>query len=119
MSIIYFVGSLGRLRLCQHSSDLVFFFGRGSVGFGDICPGDTNAEGKLFLLLFSLAGLGFFCGPIVQLGAAWRHAIPGGLTALATFVLGLGVTIFTTVEGLDHVEAMYASIITGKAEYIL
>lgn len=88
-----------------------------SVGFGDICPGETDTNGKLFLLLFSLMGLGMFGGPILQLGAAWRHAIPGGVGSVAAFLLGLGVTIFTAVEGLDHFEAVYASIITG--EYLL
>lgn len=70
-------------------------------------------EGKLFLIVFAFAGLGIFCGPLVQLGAAWRYFIPGGLMALSTFVLGLGVTIFMTLEGLEHSEAVYASVITG------
>ena len=85
-----------------------------SVGYGDICPGETDTNGKLFLLLFSFAGLGFIGGPIIQLGAAWRHALPGGRGALASFMLGLGVIIFTSVEGLEHFDAMYASIITGE-----
>ena len=84
-----------------------------SVGFGDICPGNTDVVGKVFLLVFSFASLGFFCGPVVQLGAAWRHAIPGGLPVLGSFVLTLGVTVFTMAEGLDQFEAIYASVITG------
>ena len=74
-------------------------------------------EGKLFVLAFAFAGLGIFCGPIVQLGSAWRHAIPVGLPALGTFVLGLGVVIFMTAEGLDHFEAIYASVITGTLNH--
>uniref|UniRef100_A0A6S8JS36 Potassium channel domain-containing protein n=1 Tax=Amphora coffeiformis TaxID=265554 RepID=A0A6S8JS36_9STRA len=85
-----------------------------TVGFGDICPGEgIDHNGKIFLLLLSLGGLGMFGGPILQLGAAWRHAIPGGRLALATCLLGLGVTIFTNVEGLSHLDAIYASVITG------
>ena len=84
-----------------------------SVGFGDICPADTDAQGKMFLLTFVLASLGFFCGPVLQLGAAWRHAIPGGLTTVGSVVLGMGVTVFSMSEGLDQFDALYASIITG------
>ena len=50
----------------------------------------------------------------MQLGAAWRHAIPGGLPVLGSFVLGLGATVFSLAEGLDQFEAIYASVITGK-----
>jgi hypothetical protein len=83
------------------------------VGFGDICPGNTGMVGKIFLLLFSFCGLGIFCGPCVQLASSWRHHVPGGLPALGSFTIGLGVTIFMSLEGLDHFESIYASVITG------
>ena len=67
----------------------------------------------MFLLAFVVASLGFFCGPVLQLGAAWRHAIPGGLPTVGSFVLGLGITVFTMVEGLDQFEALYAAVVTG------
>jgi hypothetical protein len=69
--------------------------------------------GKIFLLVFSFIGLGMFCGPCVQLASSWRYHIPGGLPALGSFTIGLGVTIFMNLEGLDHFESVYASIITG------
>ena len=39
--------------------------------------------------------------------------MPGGLTALASLTLGVGATIFTSMEGLSQWEAIYASIIAG------
>ena len=85
-----------------------------SIGYGDICPGNAGTLGKLFVMTLAGAGMGFFCGPLLQLGGAWRHAIPGGLPALASFVIGMGIVIFVSVEGLDHLDAVYASIVTGK-----
>ena len=85
-----------------------------SIGYGDICPGNAGTLGKLFVMTLAGAGMGFFCGPLLQLGGAWRHAIPGGLPALASFVIGMGIVIFVSVEGLDHLDAVYANIVTGK-----
>mmetsp|Transcript_19912 Transcript_19912/g.25647 ORF Transcript_19912/g.25647 Transcript_19912/m.25647 type:complete len:233 (-) Transcript_19912:153-851(-) len=84
-----------------------------TVGFGDICPGETIFFGKIFLVLFSLSGLGIFCGPIMDLASSWRYQIPGGIPTLASFTLGVGVLVFTTFEGLDQTDAIYASVITG------
>ena len=67
----------------------------------------------MFLLAFVVASLGFFCGPVLQLGASWRHAIPGGVATVGSVVLGLGVTVFGMAEGLDQFDALYAAIITG------
>lgn len=83
------------------------------VGYGDICPVAPGMEAKLFLLGLAFAGMGFFCGPILSLGGTWRRAVPGGLPAWGTFIVGLGAMIFTNVEGMDHFDAIYASIITG------
>ena len=49
----------------------------------------------------------------MDLASAWRYQIPGGLPTLAGFTLGIGVLVFTTLEGLPHTDAMYASVITG------
>ena len=38
-----------------------------TVGYGDICPDSPNELGKLFLVVLSFTGLGFFCGPVSQL----------------------------------------------------
>jgi Ion channel len=84
------------------------------VGYGDICPGEEMSHlGKLFLVVFVFTGLGMFCGPITSLAAMWRLHIPGGLMALASVTIGVGVMIFTTFEELDQMEAIYASVITG------
>ena len=88
-----------------------------SVGFCDICPGETNLAGKVFLILFSLCGLGIFCGPIMDLASSWRHQIPGGLPTLASFTIGIGVMVFTTFEGLAQTDAIYASVITGMSKF--
>jgi Ion channel len=65
------------------------------------------------LVAFILCGLGIFCGPVMDVTSSWKSQVPGGFTAVATLVLGLGVTIFTSIEGVSHSDALYASIITG------
>jgi Ion channel len=85
------------------------------VGYGDICPGNMTVYGKLFLVCFILSGLGIFCGPVMDLASSWKSQIPGeSMVALCTVVLLLGVTIFTSIEGVSNSDALYASIITGK-----
>ncbi|KAL7567613.1 hypothetical protein ACA910_000209 [Epithemia clementina (nom. ined.)] len=84
-----------------------------TVGFGDICPGETNFFGKMFLVFFSLSGLGIFCGPIMEVASAWKNEIPGGLPTLASFTIGIGALLFTTIEGLAQMDAIYASVITA------
>jgi Ion channel len=89
------------------------------VGYGDICPGEEMSHaGKFFLVVFVFIGLGMFCGPITSLAATWRLHIPGGLMTLASLTIGVGVMIFTTLEDIDQVEAIYASVITGTYAWI-
>jgi hypothetical protein len=85
-----------------------------SVGYGDICPGDLTLFGRIFLIVFLLTGLGMFCGPIMELASSWQRQVPGGKATLASLAVGMGVSIFTVLEGLPHMEAVYASIITGR-----
>lgn len=84
-----------------------------SVGFGDICPGELEFESRLFLIVFVYASLATFCGPVMTLASNWSSYVPGGTIALVAFTIGLGTIIFTTVEGLSHTHAVYASVITG------
>jgi Ion channel len=84
------------------------------VGYGDICPGEEMSHvGKLFLVVFVFSGLGMFCGPITSLASMWKLHIPGGLIALASVTIGVGVMIFIYFEELGQMEAIYASVITG------
>jgi hypothetical protein len=85
-----------------------------SVGYGDICPGKLTFESKIFLTLYLYAGLGIFCGPVMNHASSWRHHVPGGLTSLASLTIGIGAAIFTYMEGLSQSEAIYASVITGE-----
>ena len=85
-----------------------------SVGYGDICPGKLSLLGKIFLVLFSMASLGTFCGPVMDLASSWRSQVPGSLFVVAGLVLGTGVVVFSVIEGLSQSEAIYASVITGK-----
>jgi hypothetical protein len=86
---------------------------RGRVGFGDVCPGKLGWEGRIFLVLYALGCIGFFCGPVLELvSTSWRTQLPGGILALASFVLAAGVAIFTW-EGYSQSEALYASVIVG------
>lgn len=86
------------------------------VGFGDICPGKTDLVGGIFLTILPLLGLGFFCGPILTMASSWKSEVPGGVLALATVTLALGVSILTTVEKMSFVDAIHLSVITGKRE---
>jgi len=88
------------------------------VGFGDICPGDDmTATGKIFLVLYSLSCVGAFCGPVMDLAASWKDEVSatgGGIAALIAWVIGVGVLLFTSLEGLSETDAVYASVITGQ-----
>ena len=44
-----------------------------TVGYGDICPASPDELGKLLLVLLSFTGLGFFCGPVMDLAATWSR----------------------------------------------
>lgn len=89
-------------------------YNTGSVGYGDICPGDLTIMGRIFLVGYTFGGLGMFCGPCMELASSWKEQVPGGTATLASLVLGIGATIFTMLEGLPQTEAIYASIVTGK-----
>jgi len=81
---------------------------------GDICPGQLEPISKLFLVVFALSCLGFFCGPMLDLASSWKNHVPtGGFVILASLTIGAGVTLFTTFEGTSQSEAVYASIIAG------
>jgi|TARA_B110000208_G_scaffold186703_2_gene243624 hypothetical protein len=84
-----------------------------TVGYGDICPSNPNDIGKLFLVVLSFLGLGFFCGPIMDFAASWRHSIPGGNVVTFAATLGLGVALFTQLEGMTPKDAAYYSVVTG------
>ena len=49
----------------------------------------------------------------MDITSSWKQQIPGGFSVVATVILGLGITIFTSIEGVSHSDALYASIITG------
>lgn len=80
---------------------------------GDICPGTLEPISKLFLVLYAVFGMGFFCGPMLEFASSWRHK---ELITAATVALGLGVSLFTAFEGSTQSEALYASVITGRRE---
>ena len=73
-----------------------------TVGYGDICPtSDINDMGKLFLVILSFLGLGFFCGPVMDYAASWRESVPGGTFGTVLSTIGLGVGLFVHFEGWD------------------
>lgn len=86
------------------------------IGFGDICPGKTDLVGRIFLTVLPILGLGFFCGPILDLSSSWQRQIPGGSLALGTFTIAMGVSMLTTLEGLSYPEAIHLCVITGKKQ---
>jgi uncharacterized membrane protein YadS len=58
-------------------------------------------------------GLGFFLGPVMDLASSWKNRVPGGIFAVASTTLLLGVVLFSTLEDLTTLEALYFSIIAG------
>ena len=85
-----------------------------SVGFGDICPGEPDIFGRIFLTILPLFGLGFFCGPLLDLASLWQRQVPGGVLALGTFTIAMGVSMLTVVEGMSLPEAIHLCVITGE-----
>lgn len=82
--------------------------------FGDICPGETGIVGRIFLTVLPLFGLGFFCGPILDLASSWQNMVPGGVASVGSVTLALGVVMLTTFEDLSISEAIHLCIITGE-----
>jgi hypothetical protein len=84
-----------------------------SIGFGDICPGETDVVGELFLTILSMTGIGFFCGPMLSVASQWKHQVPGGIVPLATMTFAMGMSLFTSLEGMTYGEAFRLCIATG------
>ena len=94
--------------------------------YGDICPKTKSTEMKLFVSSLAIFGLGFFCGPLLDATAQWRHYLHdagqrgkghwqhwSGVVAVAVVMLSVGAGVFTVLEGWTVEEAMYFSVITG------
>ena len=86
-------------------------------GYGDICPGDISGPGRTFIVFLAFSGLGFFCGPIMDLTSSWKEHVPvSGAIALASLTMITAVFVFSyLLEEMSESEAAYFSIITGKA----
>jgi len=82
--------------------------------YKDICPypPEMTSNGRVFLLLLSFGGLGMFCGPVMDLAAIWKDKIPGGLFVLMPMTLAAGIVVFTTLEDLTELEALYYCVIS-------
>ena len=84
------------------------------IGFGDICPSkEIDMTGRIFLTIFPILGLGFFCGPILEIAAFWRSQVPGGPLSVAAFTLVVGIALLTTIEGMDLTDALHFCIVLG------
>lgn len=94
---------------------LYLFVYYNSVGFGDICPSDNlSTVGRAFIVTMAFCGLGMFCGPVMELTSSWSTTVPGGMLALTTLTIALGVAIFTYIlEEMSELDAAYMSFITG------
>ena len=49
----------------------------------------------------------------MDLASSWKDRVPGGIVAVASMTLLLGVMLFTSLEDLTHLEAAYFSVIAG------
>lgn len=72
--------------------------------------------GKAFIIVIAFAGLGMFCGPVMDLAASWSASIPGGIVAVATLTIAIGVVLFTSLEqSMTQTDAAYMSVIAGTS----
>jgi Ion channel len=88
-----------------------------TIGFGDICPANPDLMGRTFLTILPLLGLGFFCGPILNMSSSWTSQVPGGILSLAVVTIALGVSALTALEGMSISDAIHLTIITGETFY--
>lgn len=70
--------------------------------------------GRVFLTVLPLLGLGFFCGPILELASSWQARVPGGTLGLGVATLLSGVLALTWLEQLSVSEAIHLCVITGE-----
>ena len=45
--------------------------------------------------------------------SAWTNRIPGGIITLSTITIGIGVILFSNLEGISYSDAIYATFIIG------
>lgn len=50
----------------------------------------------------------------MEMASFWKNRVHGGYLYMLSVTLGIGTIIFTDIEGLSTVDAIYASMITGK-----
>mmetsp|Transcript_39479 Transcript_39479/g.58002 ORF Transcript_39479/g.58002 Transcript_39479/m.58002 type:complete len:195 (+) Transcript_39479:168-752(+) len=84
-----------------------------TVGYGDICPGEIGNEGRMFIVSLSFLGLGMFSGPIMDFSSSWTKKVPGGIWGATCATAGLGLGMFTILEGMQNDDALYFTVITG------
>lgn len=84
-----------------------------TIGLGDICPANPDMMGRIFLSLYPLLGLGFFCGPILDMASSWRMQVTGGPWLVVVLTLGMGVVLFTYLEELSWTESLHFSVVLG------
>ena len=70
--------------------------------------------GKVFIIMYVLCGLGFFCGPLLDITSSWMNHVPGGITTVTIVTVGIGVILFNHLEDISPSDAIYASVIVGK-----
>lgn len=70
--------------------------------------------GRIFLTILPLFGLGFFCGPTMELASSWQTLVPGGAFSVGSITLMMGVSMLTTVEQLSYSEAVHLCVITSE-----
>eukprot|EP00529_Nitzschia_sp_RCC80_P028549 CAMPEP_0113471646 /NCGR_PEP_ID=MMETSP0014_2-20120614/17089_1 /TAXON_ID=2857 /ORGANISM="Nitzschia sp." /LENGTH=263 /DNA_ID=CAMNT_0000364295 /DNA_START=10 /DNA_END=801 /DNA_ORIENTATION=+ /assembly_acc=CAM_ASM_000159 len=88
-----------------------------TIGFGDICPGpNIDTVGTVFLTVLPFIGLGFVCGPMLQVTATWKEYVPGtvgGIVPLAIAALLIGVSTLVLLEDMTAFDALHLSVITA------
>jgi hypothetical protein len=65
------------------------------------------------MTVLPLLGLGFFCGPILEIASRWQNAVPGGLVSVMSLTVFLGVAVLSSLEGFSLSEAVHLCVITG------
>lgn len=67
--------------------------------------------------ILGMTGIGFFCGPMLSVASQWKYQVPGGIVPLATMTFGVGMSMFTALDGMTYREAFHLCIVTGMYHF--
>jgi hypothetical protein len=52
---------------------------------------------------------------MLEVTSSWTSHVPGGFATVASVTIGVGVSLFSNLEGIPNSDAIYASVIVGMS----